>query len=413
MLARTCFARGAIQEGKLKKTVRFSPAVLAGSGAILFFWIAALGAAAAPERSDYATPAVAAVLMESATGAILYQKNADTPLPPASLSKLMTLAVLFKELKAGNVTLDTKLTVSEHAWRTGGAPSRTSAMFVPINTKESVRKLIRGIAVQSGNDASIAIAEGLAGSESAFARLMNEEAKAIGLTGSTFSNPTGLDDPDQLMSARDLAVLSRHLIINYPQYYGYFAEPEFRYRKHRFFNRNPLLSGDYGVDGLKTGHTKKAGYGIALSAEQDGRRLIAVLLGLKTSVKRKIEGQRILRWGFSSLEYARLFDKGEVVGYARVWGGSSFYLPLEVHDDLSIPILQTFETQRFSARIRYASPLKPPIRQGAKVAELELVGASGTEHTVPLYAAADIEPAGTVRQGLDTLAIQLGRFIGL
>ena len=195
----------------------------------------------------------------------------------------MTLAVIYKALKQNQLKMTDEFVMSEHAWRTGGAPSRTSAMFVPINTRASLEQLLQGIVVQSGNDAAIALAEGLAGSEEAFAKVMTAEARRIGLEKSTFANPTGLNHPDQLMSARELAKLSEFIIAEYPEYYKMFAQKRFNYRRHKFINRNRLLFSDIGVDGLKTGYTKAAGYSVVISAVQNGRRLIAVLSGLKTS----------------------------------------------------------------------------------------------------------------------------------
>ncbi|MEZ5899365.1 MAG: D-alanyl-D-alanine carboxypeptidase family protein [Hyphomicrobiaceae bacterium] len=391
--------------------MRLQDVVRAVLGLLLFVWIAPLPAAQA--QVGLQTDARAAILVDFDTGAVLFQKNADEPLPPASLSKLMTLAVVFKALKSGELKLDQEFQVSENAWRTGGAPSRTSAMFVPINTREPVESLIRGIAVQSGNDASIAMAEGLSGSEAAFVERMRREAASIGLTNSSFGNSTGLDNPQQLMSARDLARLSSYLIRTYPEYYGFFSEKEFKYRKHRFFNRNPLLSEDLGVDGLKTGHTKASGYGLAVSSLRDGRRLVAVVLGLPTALKRKREARRLLHWGYSMLSQAILFDEGEIVGHARVWGGQQFYVPLEAEGPVSVPVLKSAAKQMFSASIQYAGPLKPPVHKGDKVAELDITGSLGAQHKVPLYAAEDVDEGGIVRQGLDSLAIMVGRYIGL
>lgn len=368
-------------------------------------------AAGARAQSDdqLQSTARAAILIDAATGATLFAKNADEPLPPASMSKLMTLLLAFKAVKAGETTLETEFLVSEHAWRTGGAPSRTAAMFVPINTKEPLAQLIRGVAVQSGNDAAIAIAEGLAGSEEFFARLMNSEARALGLENSHFVNPTGLDDPQQFMSARDLATLARHIVRQFPELYKYFAQPEFRYRRHRFFNRNPLLSEDLGVDGLKTGHTENAGYGMVASAKRDGRRLIAVVMGLKTSTHRKFEAKKLLNWGFDTLQQATLFDSDEIVGYARLWGGQSFYVPLVGKSDIIATLPRTSLNARLSAEITYEGPLKPPVREGDEVAVLTVRAASGSAQQFPLYAAEDIESGGYVRQGLDSAGFLIWR----
>lgn len=236
--------------------------------------------ARAQQGGEFITKAKNAILMDAASGAILFQQNADELVPPASMSKLMTVAVLFKAIKDGKVRLEDEFMTSENAWRTGGAPSGTSAMFIPINTKARVDELIQGMIVQSGNDACITVAEGLAGTEIAFAGQMQEEARRIGLKKSTFRNSTGLHQPEHLMTARELAMLARYLINEFPERYPIFGQREFEYRKHKFFNRNPLLSGGLGVDGLKTGHTKEAGYGMVVSAVGDGHRLIGVVMGL-------------------------------------------------------------------------------------------------------------------------------------
>lgn len=378
----------------------------------LLGWVApATGLNAA--EAQFATMARAVILVDSETGAVLYQKNADLPLPPASLTKLMTLAVTFNALRQGHLSLTRSVKVSEYAWRTGGAPSRTSAMFVPVNTSEPVEALIRGIVVQSGNDASIALAEGLAGSEAAFASLMNEEAGRIGLKRSKFHNATGLDAPGHRMSARDVAKLSRHLIREYPEHYAYFSEREFSYRKHRFISRNPLLTTDAGVDGLKTGHTMSSGYSIAASAVRDGRRLIAVVLGSPTATKRAADTRRLLDWGFATLTDQPLFDAGEIVGHARVWGGTMSYLPLKTEAALSIPILRPLVSQWLSAQIIYQHPIKPPVEKGDVVARLRVRGSAGTEFEAPLKAAENVEPGGVVRRGIDTLLIHAARLIGL
>jgi D-alanyl-D-alanine carboxypeptidase (penicillin-binding protein 5/6) len=367
--------------------------------------------AAAQSDDTFVTSARAAILVDANTGAVLFAKNADDALPPASMSKLMTLLLAFKAVKDGRVSLETEMEMSVHAWRTGGAPSRTAAMFVPVNTKEKLDLLIQGVAVQSGNDAAIAIAEALAGSEEAFAAQMNNEAEALGLTNSHFANPTGLDDPGQRMSARDLATLARHIIDTYPDLYKYFAQPEFRYRRHRFYNRNPLLREDIGVDGLKTGHTTKAGYGMVVSAKRDGRRLVAVVMGLHTAAHRRSEARRILNWGFSTIEQAKLFDGDDVVGHARLWGGQAFYVPLVGKSDIVAMLPRASLTTRLRAVITYQGPLKAPIHKGDEVATLTVRAQSGSQQEFPLYAAEDIKSSGVVRKGLDAAGFLIWRSI--
>jgi D-alanyl-D-alanine carboxypeptidase (penicillin-binding protein 5/6) len=367
-----------------------------------------VGVATANELSVKARQAI---LMDADSGAVLFQQNPDELAPPASMSKLMTLAVVFRALKDGKVKADDEFLMSENAWRKGGGPSGTSAMFVPINTKVRLEELIKGIIIQSGNDASIAVAEGLAGSEEQFAKTMADEAKRIGLTKSTFRNATGLYDPGHLMTARELALLARHLIRTYPEFYPTFAVREFPYRKHKFVNRNPLLFLNVGADGLKTGYIKEAGYGIVGSAVQNNRRLIVVLNGLSTQDERKEEARRTLDWGFRSFGEFKLFEAGETVGKARVWGGDRMYVPLTGNGQLSVVLPRFPANQKLRAEIVYVGPLKAPVRKGDAVAKLKVTSSTEASTEVPLYAAEDVKPVGTWRRGLDTLLLMATRWI--
>ncbi|MGD9786124.1 MAG: D-alanyl-D-alanine carboxypeptidase family protein [Hyphomicrobiaceae bacterium] len=368
--------------------------------------VAMLSGGSAPvhaQSSTYQTKAKHAILMDADSGAVLYQHEADELTPPASMSKLMTLAVVFRALKNGTLKLEDEFTMSVNAWRTGGAPSGTSAMFVPVNEKVTLAELLQGIAVQSGNDACIAIAEGIAGSEPGFAQIMQNEARRIGLPKSTFRNATGLYHPEHLMTVRELAQLARFITKEYPERMELFAQREFKYRKHRFINRNPLLFLDIGADGMKTGYIKESGYGIVGTAAQDGRRLIVVVNGLDTSNDRRDEARRMLEWGFRSFGEFKLFAPGEVVGSARVWGGSSFYVPLEGRNGVAVVLPRYPANQRLSAEIIYKGPLKPPIRKGDEVAKLRVTSSTSAMSEVPLYAAEDVGKASIVRQGLDSL----------
>lgn len=354
----------------------------------------------APEMT---TRAKQAVLLDVNTGAVLFQHNADDLVPPASMSKLMTLAVVFRAMKEGRLKPEDEIFVSENAWRTGGAPSGTSAMFVPINTKEPLSEILKGIIIQSGNDVCIAIAEHMAGTEAAFAKMMTDEARRLGLAKSTFRNATGLYDPEHLMTMRELALLAGHLIQNYPEHYPLFSEREYRYRKHRFFNRNPLLGTDLGVDGLKTGYIKEAGYGIVASAKQGNRRVVLVVNGMEDAQARRNEAARLLEWGFKGFADFKLFDAEEVVGRARVWGGDRMYVPLVGAGEITVLLPKAQSAQRLSAQIVYKSPLKAPIKKGDVIAKLRVATASQTVNEVPLAAGEDVPAAGTMRRGLDTL----------
>lgn len=354
----------------------------------------------APEMT---TRAKYAILIDANTGAVLFQHNADELSPPASMSKLMTLAVVFRALKTGQIKLEDEFLFSVNAWKTGGAPSGTSAMFVPVNTRERLDEMLKGIIIQSGNDACIAIAEGMGGSEAQFARMMTEEARRLGLTKSSFRNSTGLYDPEHLMTVRELATLARHLINEYPEHYPLFAQREYQYRKHKFFNRNPLLTTPLNVDGLKTGYIKEAGYGIVASAKQDNRRVILVINGMENAQDRRNEAVRLIEWGFKGFADFKLFDPEEVVGRARVWGGDRIFVPLIGGNDVNVLLPKAQSSQRLQAQIIYKSPLKAPIKKGDVVATLRVTTASQAVNEVPLQAGEDVPVAGTMRRGLDTL----------
>ena len=361
-------------------------------------------------QTDVTTRARQAIVMDADSGAILFQHNADELMSPASMSKLMTIALVFKAMKSGQIKPEDEVLVSANAWRRGGAPSGTSAMFVPVNTREKVDQLLQGMIVQSGNDASIAMAEGMAGNEEAFSRLMTEEARRIGMKKSTFRNATGLYHPEHLTTARDLAVLARHIIREYPEQYPRFAQREFTYRKHRFTNRNPLL-GANGVDGMKTGHIKEAGHGIVVSAKQENRRLILVVNGLDKPEERKAEAIKLVEWGFKSFTEFKLFDAGEVVGQARVWGGNRMYVPLVGTGELTVILPRFPANQKLKAEIIYKGPLKTPIKKGDQVATLRVTSTSQAVNEVPLFASEDVEGAGMIRRGFDSLLHMAFRWV--
>lgn len=392
----------------------------AALGAVIMVLCAAVFAGVAAstgQAANFSTEAKQAILVDYETGAILYQKNADELAPPASMSKLMTLAVVFDRLQKGILSFEDTFITSEHAWRTGGAPSGTSAMFAGLNKPIRIEDLVKGIAIQSGNDAAIIVAEGIAGSEAAFAKMMTEHARRIGLEKSTFGNPTGLPHPDQLMTVREIAALAAHIIRDYPEYYHYFGErrfpyqPEGRNRPYAFFNRNPLLSANIGADGLKTGHLKESGYGLVGSAVQDGRRLICVVHGLDTASSRKNEAVKLLEWGFRNFTSYDAFEKGAIVGSARVWGGDKVYLPLKGDGAVKILLPKTPLRQRLQAEIVYKGPLKPPIKAGDQVAYLRVTSEANSINMVPLYAAEDVEQGSLVRKGLDSLAVMAWRWV--
>ncbi len=358
------------------------------------------------QNADFVPRARQAYLMDADSGAILYQHAGEELMFPASMSKLMTLAVVFRALKAGNLKTTDEFVVSEGAWRRGGGPSGTSAMLIPLNSKIRLDELLLGIIIQSGNDACIVIAEGISGSEDAFARLMTDEGVKIGLKKSTFRNATGLHDADHQTTARDLAHLARYIIREHADQLPTFSQKEYLYRKHRFINRNPLLFMNIGADGMKTGFTKEAGYGMVATAKQGERRLIAVVNGLSTGEERKDEARKLLDWGFRSFAEVKIFDAGEKVGDARVWGGTRLYVPVTGNGDVNVTLPRFAQNQKLRADLIYDYPLKPPIKKGDPVAKLRVTSSTNTTNEVQLYAAEDVEPSGIWRRGLDTLALR-------
>jgi serine-type D-Ala-D-Ala carboxypeptidase (penicillin-binding protein 5/6) len=380
---------------------------------LLFLSLFVCGQLSAAEPSaTFQTTASEAILIDANTGAILFEKNADKLFAPASMSKIMTLEILFKKLKAGEISMDAEFPVSLYAWRTGGAPSRTTSMFVPLNQTAKVSDLIQGIAVQNANDGAIAVAEGLGGTDEAFGQMMTEEARALGLEKSTFANSTGLPNPGNLVTARELAKLSLYVIREYPDYYKYFAQKEFKFRTYNFKNINPLLNAAIPVDGLKLGFTEGAGYGVAASAEKDGRRLVTVINGFEAEKDRRDDALRLLNWGFVSFKSYRVFDKGEQVGAARVWGGEKWSVPLKTDAEVRILLPVAAKDLRIKAQIVYQGPLKPPVKEGVRVGEVRITSEStGTSNSAPLYTAASLEAGGIVRKGVDSVLLGVNSYV--
>ena len=330
--------------------------------------LALILAAALPARA-FETRAKAAYVYDLTTGTVLMEKDADVPLPPASMSKLMTLNMLFEALRDGRVTLETRFRVSSKAKNMGG-----STMFLNETDRPTVEELIKGIVVLSGNDACVVVAEGLAGTEDAFARMMNERAAALGMTGSTFANSSGWPDPNHRMSMRDLGILATRLITEFPEYYGYFAMEEFAWdgrAPQNRFNRNPLLNLGIGVDGLKTGHTAEAGYGLVGSARQGTRRVVFVVTGMTSAEERAEESERIVNWAFRQFVQKTVAEKGAVLAQAPVWMGSEEQVGLAVSEDLSL-LIPALVQGEIAADVVYRGPLEAPIAAGQQVGELVL-----------------------------------------
>lgn len=350
----------------------------------------------------YQTKAKQALLLDADTGTILFAKEADAKIPPASLAKIMTMEVVFNQLKNGNLSLEDKFFVSENAWRKGGTSSGGSTMFAKLNSEIPLGDLIRGVIIQSANDGSIVIAEGLGGSEAAFSNLMNERARAIGLNSSNFVNSTGLPAEGQFVSIRDLAKLARHVISEYPDFYKFYSEPEFEWNKINQRNRNPLLGMKMGADGMKTGYTEASGYAIVGSAVRDGQRLIAVLSGMESKKQRAEEARKILDWGFRAFEKIDLFADGEVLGQASVYGGQKSAVDVVGKGPVEI-YLPIGNRDKLSARIVYKGPIMPPVEEGAQVATLKVWIGDELSQEIDLYAGETVEKGGLQRQAVDAL----------
>ncbi|HEV7345271.1 MAG TPA: D-alanyl-D-alanine carboxypeptidase family protein [Devosia sp.] len=353
-------------------------------------------------QADFDTEAKFAILMDEDSGTVIFQKDADLPMEPASMAKLMTVAVVFNEIRSGRLSMDDEFFVSENAWRTGGAASGGSTMFAELNSSISVENLIRSVIIQSGNDAAIVLAEGIAGSERSFAAVMNELAEELGLTDSYFTNSTGLPDPDMYVTARDLADLARYLIREFPEYYHYFSEPSMEWNGINQPNRNSLVETGIGVDGLKTGHTEAAGYGSVISTDQGGRRLVAVIHGLTSMAQRAEEGRKLITWGSRAFERVAAYPEGAIVAYASVYGGTSASVGLVGDGEVAL-YLPRGSRRCLNAQVNYIGPLMPPVVQGAQIAELRVFCDDQLVQTAPLYAIETVEEGDIMRKATDAL----------
>ena len=361
----------------------------------------AAGAAPAPKPGEpYQTTAPNAVLIDGESGSVLFEKNADVLIAPASLSKLMTAEIVLNEIKQERLNPTTEFLISTNAWRKGGAPSHTSSMFAPIHSRVTIDDLLHAIIIQSANDASIAVAEGLSGNEDGFAELMTNRAREIGLTKSTFGNATGLPHPKQLMTARELSKLAQHIIQTYPDYYRYYSEREFTFNKIRQQNRNPLLAMNLGADGLKTGFTKEAGYGLVGSAVQNGMRLIVVVNGLKTEKERADEAKKLLEWGFHNFQSSLLFEEGQVIAEAKTFGGSERYVPLLAQRPVRLMVPRGVR-ERIIARVVYSGPVRAPVQKGQKIGVLKVWRNDSMVLEVPLEASADVGTGTMTGRAID------------
>src|ERR1700687_1327202 len=342
-----------------------------------------------------------AILIEATSGSVLFEKNADELRAPSSMIKLMTAEVVFNAIKNGKVKLTDEYRISENAWRKGGAPAGGSTMFAILNSKVSVDDLLHGAIIQSGNDACIALAEGMDGNERSFAAdMMTARARELGLTRSTFGNSNGLPDPANKMTVRELAKLARYIIQTYPDMYKLFGEREFTWNKIRQQNRNPLLLSLEGADGLKTGFTKEGGYGMVGSAVQNGMRLIVVVNGLDDPDDRASEAKKMLEWGFRNFEARTLFAAQQPVGYAKVFGGESRSVKLASPEPIKV-MVQRNGTDKLIARVVYNGPVRAPVESGQQVGVVRVWRGANLAMEAPIYAAESIGQGSTMRRGVE------------
>lgn len=365
----------------------------------LLFPVLALAASLAVDAhaASFDTRARQAFLIDLSTGAILMEKGARSRMPPASMSKLMTAYLVFERLKDGSISMDDRFPVSRKAARKGG-----SKMFLKEGERAKLEDLIRGIVIQSGNDACIAVAEGLAGSEEAFAQLMNDKAKDLGLKDSNFANATGWPDPNHYMTAQDLATLARRLLEDFPEYYHFYSEKSFRYNGIKQNNRNPALNVIQGADGLKTGYTAASGYGLTASAERDGRRLVMVVNGLESVAQRASESERLLNWGFGAFGTYKLLRAGETVETADLWLGQKDAATLVVDKDLTVTLPRASRA-KLKVTVRYEGPTPAPVYKGEQLGSV-VVTAPGVEPIErPLFVSETVERLGPFGRVIETL----------
>jgi D-alanyl-D-alanine carboxypeptidase (penicillin-binding protein 5/6) len=362
------------------------------------------------EEGGFDGDAPTAILIEATSGSVLWEKNADELRAPSSMMKLMTAEVVFHAIKQGDIKLSDEYHVSENAWRKGGAPSGTSTMFAAIHSKVAVEDLLHGAIIPSGNDACIVLAEGMAGSERAFAEMLTKRARELGMPQSTFGNSNGLPDPGNKMTVRELAKLARYVILTYPEFYKLFGEKEFTWNKIRQQNRNPLLNSLEGADGLKTGYTKEGGYGMVGSAVQNGIRLIVVVNGLEDPDDRATEAKKMLEWGFRNFEARTLFAAQQPVGYAKVFGGDTRSVKLASPEPIKVMVSKN-GGDKLIARVVYNGPVRAPIEAGQQVGFVKVWRGANIAVEAPVYAAESIGRGSTMRRAIDGVSeLVIGMF---
>jgi D-alanyl-D-alanine carboxypeptidase (penicillin-binding protein 5/6) len=390
----------------------FSPAGLAAAALLVASVIAGDAASNMATKKDegYQTSVPNAVLLDPDSDSLLFDKGGDDLVAPASLAKLMTLEFVFNEIKQGHIKLDNEFTISENAWRKGGAPSHGSTMFAAIHSRIKLDDLLHGIIVDSANDACIAVAEGLAGNEAEFGAMLTKRAREIGLEKSTFTNATGYSDPNLRVTAREMAELARHVMQTYPDFYPYFAEREFTWNNIRQQNRNPLLGMGIGADGLKTGETSEAGFNLVGSAVQDNLRLIVVVTGAKSDKERGDEARKMLDWGFHGFEARVLFAEGQTIGQAKVFGGDTSYVPLVGPGTIRVMTPRN-GGEHLLARVVYTGPVPAPVSKGQSIGKLKVWRGQDLALEVPLKAAEDVAPGSMSQRAMDAATeLMIGLF---
>jgi D-alanyl-D-alanine carboxypeptidase (penicillin-binding protein 5/6) len=364
----------------------------------------------AKKDDGFNTDAPTAILIEASSGSVLFEKNADELRAPSSMMKLMTVEVVFHAIKQGELKLTDEFKVSENAWRKGGAPAGGSTMFAAIHSNVPVDDLLHGAIIQSGNDSCMVLAEGIAGGEKAFAEIMTKRARELGLTRSTFGNSTGLPDPDNKMTVRELAQLARHLVHAYPEFYKLFGQQEFTWNKIRQQNRNPLLKSLEGADGLKTGYTKEGGYGMVGSAVQNGTRLIVAVNGLEDKDDRAAEAKKLLEWGFRNFETRTLFAAKSPVGSAKVFGGTQRWVRVATTEPVRV-MVQKNGNDKLLARIVYAGPVRAPIEAGQRIGTIKVWRGGNVAVEEPLYALDAVGTGTTMQRAFDGASeLMIGMF---
>lgn len=372
---------------------------------LVVIWASLPEAHAQVQKEPFVTKAPQVLLIDHDSGTVLLTKNPDKNIAPASLAKLMTAELVFHALKESRIRLDTTYTVSEYAWRTGGAPSRTSTMFAALKSSISVEDLLQGMIVQAANDGAIILAEGLAGNEQSFVEMMNNRAVELGLSNSRFVNSTGLPAPEQTVTLSDLLRLAQHIYTTYPEFYKFYSQPNFTWNKIFQRNRNPLLALDIGADGLATGYTEDSGYALVGSAAKNGRRLFLAMSGLATIKEREEEAKKLVDWGMSAFDEVQIFSAEDIVGDAEVFGGSQATVPLKVENEVSL-LLPKDGREKLKASLIYEGPLQAPFAAGIRVGTVQFELDGATVRELPVVTARAVQE-GTLSQKARSAALEL------